>query len=89
MPPSRHVFAVCVASNLVSGIDTSIFSSLPMGRCRRTQHILWELWTKDIKKPDVKSSNEYVLNLWERLDDTLNIAREDLQKVDERSGCDE
>ncbi|GFO42449.1 Zinc finger protein [Plakobranchus ocellatus] len=53
--------------------------------CGRTvrgpMHILRELWTKEIKEPDVKSSYEYVLNLLERLDDTLNIAHEEVEKA--------
>ncbi|GFR83834.1 zinc finger protein [Elysia marginata] len=38
---------------------------------RGPMHILRELWTKDIEEPEVKTSYEYVLNLRERLDDTL------------------
>ncbi|GFN90024.1 gypsy retrotransposon integrase-like protein 1 [Plakobranchus ocellatus] len=48
---------------------------------RGPMHILRELWTKEIEEPDVKSSYEYVLNLRERLDDTLKIAREELEKA--------
>ncbi|GFO46515.1 Zinc finger protein [Plakobranchus ocellatus] len=47
---------------------------------RGSMHILCELWTKEI----VKSSYEYVLNLRERLDDTLKIAREELEKAQGR-----
>ncbi|GFO01339.1 gypsy retrotransposon integrase-like protein 1 [Plakobranchus ocellatus] len=47
---------------------------------RGPMRILRELWTKEIEEPDVKSSYEYVLNLRERLDDTLKIAREELEK---------
>ncbi|GFO04004.1 gypsy retrotransposon integrase-like protein 1 [Plakobranchus ocellatus] len=47
---------------------------------RGPMHILRELWTKEIEEPDVKSSYEYVLNLRERLDDTLMIAREEVEK---------
>ncbi|GFN74005.1 Pol polyprotein [Plakobranchus ocellatus] len=47
-------------------------------------HILRELWTKEIEEPDVKSSYEYVLNLHERLDDTLKKAREELEKAQGR-----
>ncbi|GFN91319.1 Zinc finger protein [Plakobranchus ocellatus] len=47
-------------------------------------HILRELWTKEIEEPEVKSSYEYVLNLRERLDDTLKIAREELEKAQGR-----
>ncbi|GFO39480.1 Zinc finger protein [Plakobranchus ocellatus] len=51
---------------------------------RGPMHILRELWTKEIEEPDVKSSYEYVLNLRERLDDTLKIAREELEKAQGR-----
>ncbi|GFN97914.1 gypsy retrotransposon integrase-like protein 1 [Plakobranchus ocellatus] len=47
-------------------------------------HILRELWTKEIEEPEVKSSYEYVLNLRERLDVTLKIAREELEKAQGR-----
>ncbi|GFN87541.1 reverse transcriptase [Plakobranchus ocellatus] len=47
-------------------------------------HILRELWTKEIEEPDAKSSYEYVLNLRERLDDALKIAREELEKAQGR-----
>ncbi|GFO49458.1 cytosolic phospholipase a2 [Plakobranchus ocellatus] len=47
-------------------------------------HILRELWMKEIEEPDVKSSYEYVLNLHERLDDTLKIACEELEKAQGR-----
>ncbi|GFN80849.1 Zinc finger protein [Plakobranchus ocellatus] len=48
---------------------------------RGPMHVLRELWTKEIEEPDVKSSYEYVLNLRECLDDTLKIAREELEKA--------
>ncbi|GFO25737.1 Zinc finger protein [Plakobranchus ocellatus] len=47
-------------------------------------HILRELWTKEIKEPDAKSSYEYVLSVRERLDDTLKITREELEKAQGR-----
>ena len=34
-------------------------------------HILRELWIRDIDEPEVKSSYQYVLDLRERLNDTL------------------
>ncbi|GFS15749.1 zinc finger protein [Elysia marginata] len=46
--------------------------------------ILRELWTNDIEEPEAKTSYEYVLNLRERLDDTLKIAREELEKAQGR-----
>ncbi|GFO14865.1 Zinc finger protein [Plakobranchus ocellatus] len=51
---------------------------------RGPMHILRELWMKETKEPDVKSSYEYVLNLRERLDDTLKIVREELEKAQGR-----
>ncbi|GFS14443.1 zinc finger protein [Elysia marginata] len=51
---------------------------------RGPMHILRELWTKDIEEPEVKTSYEYVLNLRERLDDTLQIAGEELEKAQGR-----
>ncbi|GFR96681.1 zinc finger protein [Elysia marginata] len=51
---------------------------------RGTMHILRELWTKDIEEPEVKTSYEYVLNLRERLDDTLKKAGEELEKAQGR-----
>ncbi|GFR86279.1 zinc finger protein [Elysia marginata] len=47
-------------------------------------YILGKLWTKDIEEPKVKTSYEYVLNLRERLDDTLKIACEELEKAQGR-----
>ncbi|GFR72342.1 reverse transcriptase [Elysia marginata] len=47
-------------------------------------HILRELWTKNIEEPEVKTSYEHVLNLRERLGDTLKIAREELEKAQGR-----
>ncbi|GFO00924.1 Zinc finger protein [Plakobranchus ocellatus] len=51
---------------------------------RGPMHILRELWTKEIEEPDVKSSYKDILNLRERLDDTLKIAREELEKAQGR-----
>ncbi|GFR70659.1 zinc finger protein [Elysia marginata] len=51
---------------------------------RGPMHILRELWTKDIEEPEVKTSYEYVLNLRDRLDNTLKIAREELEKAQGR-----
>ncbi|GFS05268.1 Gypsy retrotransposon integrase-like protein 1 [Elysia marginata] len=51
---------------------------------RGPMYVLRELWTKNIEEPEVKTSHEYVLNLRERLDDTLKIAREELEKAQGR-----
>ena len=42
--------------------------------------ILKELWTKETNVPEVKTSYQYVLELRERLDDTMKIAQEELKR---------
>ena len=42
--------------------------------------ILKELWTKKVNIPEVKSSYEYVTELRERLEDSLKLAQEELEK---------
>ena len=42
--------------------------------------ILKELWTKETDVLEVKTSNQYVLELRERLDDTMKIALEELKR---------
>ena len=42
--------------------------------------ILKELWTKEVNIPEVKSSYEYVTKLRERLEDSLKLAQEELEK---------
>ena len=39
-----------------------------------------ELWTKETDVPEVKTSYQYVLELRERLDDTMKIAQEELKR---------
>ena len=46
--------------------------------------ILKELWTKDVNIPEVKSSYEYVTELRERLEDSLKLAQEELEKSQKR-----
>ena len=41
-------------------------------------HTLRELWTKDIDEHEVNSGYQYVLDLRERLEDTLKLAQEEL-----------
>ena len=43
-------------------------------------HILRELWTKDIDEDDTKCSYQYVFELRERLEETMKIAQEELEK---------
>ena len=46
--------------------------------------ILKELWTKKVNIPEVKSSYEYVTELRERLEDSLKLAQEELEKSKKR-----
>ena len=43
-------------------------------------HILRELWTKEVDSPDVKNSYQYVFELRDRLEKTLEIAQSELRK---------
>ena len=46
--------------------------------------ILKELWTKEVKAPQVKNGYQYVFELREKLEDTLKIAHEELQKAQQK-----
>ena len=46
--------------------------------------ILKELWIKDVEAPGVKNSYQYVFELREKLEDTLKIAHEELQKAQQK-----
>ena len=46
--------------------------------------ILKELCTKEVEAPKVKNSHQYVFELREKLDDTLKIAHEVLQKAQQK-----
>ena len=46
--------------------------------------ILKELWTKEVNIPEVKTSYDYVTELHERLEDSLKLAQEELQKSRKR-----
>ena len=51
---------------------------------RGPMYILKELWTKEVKAPEVKNSYQYVFELREKLEDTLKIAHEELQKAQQK-----
>ena len=48
---------------------------------RGPMHILKELWTKDVESPEAKISYHYVFELRERLEDTMKLARSELEKA--------
>ncbi|KAL9974321.1 hypothetical protein ACROYT_G011343 [Oculina patagonica] len=43
-----------------------------------------ELWTNEVEKPKVKNSYQYVFELREKLEDTLDLAHSDLQKCQQK-----
>jgi len=47
-------------------------------------YILKEPWTKEVEAPEVKNSYQYVFELREKLEDTLKIAHEELQKAQQK-----
>ena len=51
---------------------------------RGSIHILRELWTQDIDELEVKSSYQHVLDLRERLNDKLKLAKEQLESSQAR-----
>ena len=51
---------------------------------RGPMFILKELWTKEVKAPQVKNGYQYVFELREKLEDTLKIAHEELQKAQQK-----
>jgi len=51
---------------------------------RGPMFILKKLWTKDVEVPEAKNSYQYVFELREKLEDTLNIARSELQKAQQK-----
>ena len=70
--------------------DSTHFSpfELMYGRTvARPTHILRELWTKDIDEHEVKSSYQYVLDLRERLEDTLKLVQEQLKLSEAKQKC--
>ena len=42
--------------------------------------ILKDLWTDEVKQPEVRTTYQYVLELRQRLEDTLEVARKELEK---------
>ena len=42
--------------------------------------ILKDLWTDEVKQPEVSTTYQYVLELRQRLEDTLEVARKELEK---------
>ena len=51
---------------------------------RGPMFLLKEMWTKEVEAPEVKNSYHYVFKLREKLEDTLKIAHEELQKAQQK-----
>ena len=58
----------------------SPFELLYGGTVRGPMTILKELWTGESESTEVKTSYQYVLELRERLDETMKLAQEELTK---------
>ena len=48
---------------------------------RGPMHILKELWTENVDVPETKTSYQYVFELREKLEATLELARAELEKA--------
>ena len=46
--------------------------------------ILKQLWTKEVGEPEVKNSYHYVFELREKLEDTLKLAHNELEKAQQK-----
>ena len=51
---------------------------------RGPMQVLRELWTKDIKDPQVRTTYQYVLDLRERLESTVSLAQQNLQNMSKK-----
>ena len=62
-------------------IGFSPFELLYGRTVRGPMHILKELWTENVDVPDTKTSSQYVFELREKLEATLELARAELEKA--------
>ena len=82
----RYINAILFAYREIPQDSTgfSPFEVLFGRTVRGLMHILKELWTKDIEEPDVKNSYQYVFELRERMEETMQLANNALQKAQGR-----
>ena len=73
------LFAYCEVPQESTGF--SPFELLYGRAVRGPMFILKELWTKEVEEPEVKNSYQYVFELREKLEDTLKLAHNELQKA--------
>ena len=60
--------------------EFSPFERLYGRSVRGPVQILKELWSEEKEVPEVTTSSQYVLELWERLDETMKLAQAELEK---------
>ena len=79
----RYVNALLFAYREVPQDSTGLspFELLYGRTVRGPMHILKELWAKEIEMPEVKNSYQYVFELREKLEDTLALAKEELERA--------
>src|SRR5260221_2854740 len=78
----------CLFANRETHHSSAGFSpfELVQGRTvRGPMSILRELWTKESVDPEIKTTYQYVLDLRERIQDTCELARQELEKVQLRN----
>ena len=84
MAPIHQRSTLCVREVPQDSTHFAPFQLMYGRTMRGPIHILWELWTQDIDEHEVRSSYQYVLALRERLNDTLKLAKEDLESSQAR-----
>ncbi|XP_025116167.1 uncharacterized protein LOC112577326 [Pomacea canaliculata] len=79
----RYVNALLFAYREVTQEATgfSPFELLFGRTIRGPMHILKELWTKEVNEPEIRNSYQYVFELRERLEETLQLAMTELEKA--------
>ncbi|XP_077863668.1 uncharacterized protein LOC144348042 [Saccoglossus kowalevskii] len=85
----RYISALLFAYREVPQESTgfSPFELLYGRTVRGPMKILKELWTKESDTPEIVNNYQYVFELRDRLEQTLEIAREELQKAQNRYKC--
>ena len=83
----RYINALLFAYREVPQESTgfSPFELLYGRTVRGPMYILKELWTKEIETPEVKNSYQYVFELREKLEDTLALAKGELEKAQSKA----
>ena len=85
----RYINALLFAYRKVPQDSThfTLFELMYGKTVRRPIHILCELWTKYIDEHEMRSSYQYVLDIRERLEDSLKLAQEQLKLSQAKQKC--